>query len=153
MKNLNFYIEAGEKKTGGTRALERALGVPQNTISMVKAGKRGLKTIACAKLADLLNEDEAKIIFASELITENDEQNRKFLQKKLEALAACILLASVVNFVTPTPAEAAPVLNSMLQNNVYYVKFKRLIRRLKSLFAGWKNGNPTNGALPAYCPG
>jgi len=133
MKNLNYFIEAGEKIAGGTSALEDALEVPRKTISMVKAGKRGLKTIACGRLADLLNEDAEKIIYASELVTEKNEAARKYYQKKLEAIAASVFLFVILNM-TPTPSQAAPALDKSLTTLYIMSNCKRIYGRSKQWF-------------------
>ncbi len=76
--NLRAYIEQGEEFQGTLRALGEYLGQAATVLSDAKAGKRGLPSIACVKLAQLLGVDPTTVIAASELVTEKKEDRRAF---------------------------------------------------------------------------
>lgn len=115
---LRDYIEQGAKKAGSLTALGLMLGMSQPTISGAKAGKRSLTNAAAVQLANYIEADLVAVIAANELVTEKDEKKRAFWSPFVNhAKAASIALAFslVTNFVTPSPAEAAPPLNSASQ--------------------------------------
>lgn len=113
---LRDYIEQGAKKAGSLTELGKMLDMSQPTISGAKAHKRPLTAMAIVKLAKFLDTDLESLIAANELVTEKDEKKRAFWTPFVEhARAAGIVLALsiVTNFVTPSPAEAATLLNSV----------------------------------------
>ncbi len=74
--NLNDFITKGIESQGTIRALATYLGQQPNAISEAKHGKRGLPNYACMKLAQLIGEDERRVIAASELVTEKNPERR-----------------------------------------------------------------------------
>lgn len=107
--NLKEFIDRGVLITGGQKQLGELLSVSSQQLTDAKRGRAGLPPAACGLLAEILNEDETVILAASELLTEKHPRRRAYWEKKLERLAACVLLG-VISVVTPTPSEAAPLL-------------------------------------------
>ncbi|UCV24908.1 hypothetical protein [Ferribacterium limneticum] len=109
---LRDYIDTGAKKAGSLTALGLMLGMSQPQISGVKAHRRSLPMKAAVELAEFIGADLKAVIAANELVTEKDEKKRAFWHPFVNhAKAASIALAFslVTNFVTPSPAEAAPL--------------------------------------------
>lgn len=133
MEYLIKTIENGAKECGSIAALEIQLELPKKTLYEVKAGRRGLSTEACFKLADLTGESVVRLIAESEAITAKAEK-ADFWKKKLhelEAMAACLILATVTTLVTPTPSQAAP-LSQVLDSTVYIMS--NCWRRITAFF-------------------
>lgn len=109
---LRDYIELGAKKAGSLTELGKMLDMSQPTISGAKAQKRPLTAKAVVQLAEFIDADLKAVIAANELVTEKDEKKRAFWHPFVNhATAASVALAFslVTNFVTPSPAEAAPL--------------------------------------------
>lgn len=111
---LKDFLEIGAKKAGSLTALGKLLDMSQPTISGVKAHKRALTIEAAVKLADYIGADLRTVIAANELVTEKKEEKRRFWAPFVEhARAATFALAvtsvCAANFVSTTPAEAAPL--------------------------------------------
>lgn len=120
---LKDYLDAGAKKAGSLTALGLMLGMSQPTMSNIKAGKRPMPIDAVVKLADYIGADLRALIAANELVTERKEEKRAFWTPFTELGRAAVFLlallfACVTNFVTPTPANAAPVLKVAPQDFV-----------------------------------
>lgn len=114
---LRDYLEIGATKAGSLTALGKILDVSQPNMSHAKAHKAKLPLDAVTRLADYINADLKTLLAANELVTEKKEEKRAYWRPFVEhARAAAIALAmtilSVTGFLTPTPAEAAPVLQS-----------------------------------------
>lgn len=115
---LRDYIEAGNLKINGGKQLADYLGIHANSVTDAKAHRRGLPNDACFKLSQLLGVPVAEVIAASELATEKKEAKRQFWlpfvqNAQMGRIASYALILGVVtNFVTPTTAEAAPLLES-----------------------------------------
>lgn len=115
---LRDYIEKGLSIKGSREALGTFLGMQPNHITNAKAHQRGLPNDACVKLARLVGAEPLAVIAASELATEKKPERREFWvsfmnpAKSARLAGIALLLAFVTNFVTPSPAEAAPALNS-----------------------------------------
>lgn len=116
---LRDYIEAGICEKGSVNSLAEYLGVHPNHISNAKAHQRGLPADACVKLCDLLGVELRSVIAASALATERKAEKRAFWlpfvqnpagMRRIAGIA--LILTFVTNFVTPSPAEAAPALNT-----------------------------------------
>jgi plasmid maintenance system antidote protein VapI len=75
---LREMIESGAIKAGNQTNLAKVIGVHAEVIYAAKAGRRGLPASACFKLAAILGIEEKKVIAASELATEKDEEKRAF---------------------------------------------------------------------------
>lgn len=74
--DLNGYITKAVEVTGTIRELSDRLQIPANAISDAKRGTRGIPAFACVKLAQLIGEDERRVIAASELVTEKNPERR-----------------------------------------------------------------------------
>lgn len=119
MDYLRKIIAEAAQKVGGVESLEDYLDLPRRTLSM--AGKsRGLPDIAQAKLEDLMELPSGSLRAPSAIITEKKPERVAYWKKKLtefEKLAACVLVGVILNM-TPTPSEAAPMLDKSL-NTLY----------------------------------
>lgn len=113
---LRDYIEEAIKRKGSVKALAEYLCIKSNNVTNAKAHQRGLPSIACVKLSELLNVDLKTVLAASELATERKEAKRAFwrpfVQNTTElskAASYALILSFVANLLTTNPAEAAPV--------------------------------------------
>lgn len=109
MDYLIKTIGIGAEIAGDQKHLEAKLDLARGYLSDVKAGRRGLPIEACFKLAELTGADLVHVIAESEAITAKKPEKVEFWKKKLEALAACLILGVVTNFVTPAPSQAAQI--------------------------------------------
>ena len=130
---LREFIERAEIAAGSQKALGEIIGQNPSHIRNAKSGKQGLPAYACVLIADLIGEDEIIVIAASELATEKHANRRAIWKKKLEAIAAGLLLASVTSLVTPTPAQAAP-LSQVIDSTLYIMSNTR--KRFIAMFLG-----------------
>lgn len=108
---LRDYIEQAAKKAGSLTELGLMLGISQPHMSHAKAMKKPLPVKAIVQLSEYIGADLKAVIAANELVTEKDEKKRAFWSPFVNhAKAASIALAMtlVTNFVTTSPAEAAP---------------------------------------------
>ncbi|MFA6015800.1 MAG: hypothetical protein WC742_12105 [Gallionellaceae bacterium] len=105
--DMKKLIERAEIAAGSQKELALKIGQSESNIRAAKGGARGLPTYACVLIADLIGEDEIVVIAASELATEKHANRRAIWEKKLEAIAACLILAFVTTVVTPSPANAS----------------------------------------------
>lgn len=111
---LRNYIEQGIKAKGSVLTLASYLGINPNSVSNAKAHSRGLPNDAAIKLARLIDVEPLAVIAASELATEKKPERREFWlnfgnpAKAGRVAGIALICASVTNFMTPTPAEAAP---------------------------------------------
>lgn len=118
---LRDYLEIGARKAGSLTALGKLLNLSQPNISGVKAHKRPLPIDAVVKLADYIGADLKAVIAANELVTEKKDDKRAYWLPFAEhARAACavLVISGVTSFVTPTPAQAAPIANQAPQDFV-----------------------------------
>jgi plasmid maintenance system antidote protein VapI len=112
---LRDYIEQGVKKFKTITALAEELGLERPSLSAAKAHQRGLPAYAIVKLSAILDLDPRVIMAASELVTERKEEKRAFWlpfvkNAQLGRIAGLtLILATVTNLMTPSPAEAAPL--------------------------------------------
>ncbi len=77
--DLRAYIARAEKITQSSQSLAELIGVRPQELSSAKKGARGLPTVACGKLADLIGESHWTVQCASEVLTEKDEEKRNYL--------------------------------------------------------------------------
>lgn len=112
IKNMREYIEMGEKKMGTQIALAQFLGMHDSSVRSAKMGKIGLPDHACIILADLIEEPRLEVIAASNLVTEKNADRRKIFESCFSKAAVIVLLVGVTMIVTPSPAHAAPLLDS-----------------------------------------
>lgn len=111
---LRELIELGANKAGSVAALGRILDLTREATTQAKSHKRKLPTDAVIKLADYIGVELRVVTAANELVTEKDEAKRRFYapfveHAKAASIAAALAIALVTNFVTPTPAQAAPL--------------------------------------------
>ena len=90
MELLAYITKAIELKTDQTD-LAHALGVHRDVLTHAKAGRRGLPTLACVKLAQLIGEDERRVIAASELVTEKNPERRAVWLPFVQEIAAAAM--------------------------------------------------------------
>jgi predicted transcriptional regulator len=114
---LKDYLEMGARKAGSLTALGNILGMSQPRMSRSKAQKEPIPIDAVVKLSDYIGEDLKAIIAANELVTEKKDEKREFWRPFVEharaaSIAFILTIALVANFMSPTPAEAAPLLDS-----------------------------------------
>lgn len=109
MEYLTSVIEKAAQQAGDQKRLETALGLAKGYLTEVKAGRRGLPVAVCYALAEMIGEDERRVVAASELITEKKAERRAVLLPFV-AHALTVIFATVILFVTPSPVKAAPVL-------------------------------------------
>jgi hypothetical protein len=125
---LKFFLETGEKTMKTQRALAKYLEQDDSVLRAAKAGKRGLPDYTCIKLADLIDAPRLEVIAASNLATEKNEERRKLFETCFSKAAGIILTVGAFSMATPSPVEAAPILdvtNNQLEeekHTVYYVK-------------------------------
>ncbi|QVX38327.1 Cro/Cl family transcriptional regulator [Ralstonia solanacearum] len=122
------YLDALIQKQGlkNDRALAAYLDVGTNTISQWRTGTRSMDHEMCLKLALALEmENPLPIIMAADMDrAERAGQHSLWevfsMRMAHSGLVAILvaLLASVTNFVTPSPAEAAPLSHSTGQRFV-----------------------------------
>lgn len=106
---LREMIEAGVAKAGGNVAeLARAIGSSRETVSRTKSHKQPLTLEACARLAQYIEIQAIEVIAANRRATATKEEDREFWKIFGKAASICAL-SLVTFFVTPSPAEAAPV--------------------------------------------
>lgn len=107
---MKKYIELGEEKAGSQKKLAEYLETRYTTLVLVKSGKKSLTTALCIKLARYIQEDELKVIAASNLIIEKDENRRKIFEScfsKVASFTLAIFIFSVISIMTPQPANAS----------------------------------------------
>lgn len=121
---LKDYFDRGIEKTGSLTALGLRLGISQPHMSRMKTGKLPMPAEKCVLLADLINADRFQVIAAAKLASAKDEDKKIFWQHLVDHARAAVMatfLIGVTSFLTPTPAQAAPVLKSS-PDVLYYVK-------------------------------
>ena len=109
--DMKTYIEMGEKRAGKQSELAKYLNVRYTTIGLVKSGKRGLPEALCIKLARYIDEDEIKVIAASNLVTEKDEERRKIFESCFSRAASVTAAAIVISILTLIPQSTVNALN------------------------------------------
>ncbi len=117
---MKKYIEIGEKKAGKQKDLALILAIKDNHLRNAKSGRSGLPIEVCIKLADYINEDRLKIIAASNLVTEKNEEKRSILKscfKYTSKAASIALLIGVTSIMSPPPANAA--ISPAPERNIY----------------------------------
>jgi len=86
--DLKACIAEGAAKIGTQKALAERLGVTEQNLAAAKCGRRGLPGYACVKLAQLIGEDERRVIAASELVTEKNPERRAVWLPFVQEIAA-----------------------------------------------------------------
>ncbi|KHL05309.1 hypothetical protein KOL72_15315 [Ralstonia sp. B265] len=111
-------------------ALAQLLGVSQNAVSQYRSGARTMDNEMCLRLAQLLDmENPMPIIMAADMDRAERAGQRSLWEvfsPRMAHSGPVALLVSlglgVTNFVTPSPAEAAPLSHSSAPNTLHYVK-------------------------------
>lgn len=132
---LKEFIVAGIQIAGTSRKLAAIIGIGANELTDAKAHRRGLTLEAAVKLADYLQADLRTVIAANALATEKKEEKRRFWSPFVEharaaSFALAITSACVTSFVSPTPAEAAP-LQKEVPARFILCQIRKKERRLK----------------------
>lgn len=104
--DLRELIDTGATTIGSQRALALALGMTEKNLSDAKAGRRGLPDFACFRIAEIVKVDPAKVIAASALVTEKDEERRKVFYPFVMGRAAAIIAATAMLGITALPQNA-----------------------------------------------
>lgn len=114
---IRDYIKSGSEKAGSLTALGKKLDLSQSYMSQVKAQTKPLPIDAAMKLADYIGADLRSVIAANELVTEKKEEKKNYWMQFVKGANAAIMIVvlGVTNFVTPSPAEAAPLTQTMRQ--------------------------------------
>jgi plasmid maintenance system antidote protein VapI len=132
-------------------ALAKLLGVRQNAVSQYRSGTRTMDNEMCLRLAQLLDmENPMPIIMAADMDRAERAGQRSLWEVFSPRMAHSGLMAvlvalglGVTNFVTPSPAEAAPLSHSPALNTLHYVKLlawisTRLKQALRAIQASTK---------------
>lgn len=112
------------------RGLAKLMELVPSAVSHYRTGRRSMDNEVCLRLAQLLDmENPMPIIMAADMDRAERAGQRslwevfspRMAHSGLVALLVA-LLASVTNFVTPSPAEAAPLSHSEHPKTLHYVK-------------------------------
>jgi hypothetical protein len=130
---MKIFLDEAEKRVGGRSALVLRLGISSQQITNARAERAGLPIPACIALAEIIGAEPLVIITESELVTEKNEDRRSILKKYAGGVMGLIagLVLSVSLIMTPTPAQATPMLKT--DSAMLYIMLNRLLRlaRLK----------------------
>ncbi len=149
---LNDYIDMAVAKCGSIQAVADAIGTQRENLSAAKRGKRGIGAYPATRLAQIVGVEPLEVIAASELVTEKNEERRKFWSPFVEhARAACLMagIAIVMSILTPSPVQASenePWASAGDKNDFYYVKLWKAIKKAWArLASAWRNAK---GSVP-----
>lgn len=106
---FKLLIERAEKTAGSQKALADMLGQSPSKLRDAKSGRCGLPIAVCYQIAALIDVEVSVVVAASELVTEKKPERRAVLLPFVSH-ALSVIAASVVLLVTPTPSQAAPLL-------------------------------------------
>lgn len=73
---LREMIEKASKTADNQADIAKVIGVSAKALTEAKAERRGLPAFACVRLAQMIGEDERRVIAASELVTEKNPERR-----------------------------------------------------------------------------
>lgn len=129
-KFLDAAMEALSLTTD--KQLAEALGVKPNTLSQWRKGTRTVDNETCLQLAQVLNmTDPMPVIMAADMDRAERAGQRSlwevFSRRMAQAAAPAtlaVLVASVTNFVTPSPAQASTGADSV-SKSMCYVKSRK----------------------------
>jgi transcriptional regulator with XRE-family HTH domain len=113
MKTTGEYLKEAKSKLNATDyRMAKLLGITQSATSNYALGKRVMDDTTAAKLAGLLGIEAMEIIAAANAEREKGEKKEFWenFYKRLGGIAAGIFVA-VTLIVSPTPSQAAPMLN------------------------------------------
>jgi len=129
------YLDEAIKRHGlkNDRALAEELGLVHSAISHYRTGRRSMDNEVCLRVAQLLDMDNPMpIIMAADMDRAERAGQRSLWEVFSPRMAHSGLVAllvslglGVTNFVTPSPAEAAPLSHSSAPNTLCYVKSRR----------------------------
>ena len=111
--DMRELIEAGNEKAGEQKALAALLGINPIDLAQAKAGRRKLPAPACFILAQYIGIDPARVIAASELVTEKNEERRKVFYPFVIGRAAIILASTAIIAATALPSESQAAEDTM----------------------------------------
>ena len=130
---LREYIREAAERAGGLTNLGFIVGVSQSNLSHQRAHRQRMPIEAAVKLADYLEVDRFTVIAAAEMAAAKTDEQYDFWEHLLnhcKAASIALAISLSINFVTPTPAEAAPRLESHKADFVL-CKIRYLISMLK----------------------
>lgn len=116
MRNTIFYIDEAKKKLGieSDYGLAKELGLSRAAVSLWRNGKGSMDDYAATRIAEIIGVNPLIVIAAVNVEKEKTEERKEYWKnfyERLGGIAATILLA--VNLImTPTPSEAATILES-----------------------------------------
>lgn len=116
------FLDAVKERHGlaSDTALAEFLGVTQAGISHYRSGRRTMDNETCLRIAQALDMDDPMPVIMSADMDRAERAGQHSLWEVFSRRMAraatpatlAVLVASVTNFVTPTPAQAAPALDS-----------------------------------------
>lgn len=136
--DMRELIEAGSKKAGEQKALARFLRLAPTVLADAKAGRRGIPAPACFMLAQYLGIDPARVIAASELVTEKNEERRKVFYPFVMGRAAMIFATTALVGTIALPSDCqAHSGNLPLASRILDIMSNRRLRQIKAAFREW----------------
>jgi hypothetical protein len=130
MRNIDDLLDAAKEKSGSDNKTAAAIGVDRQQVSGWRRREYLPNDVHRAELCKLTGWSLEEVVAAVNY-EKNPEYWENFL-KRLGGIAAGVFVA-VNLIVTPTPADAAPVLKA--NNATVYIMLNR-VRRLKQLALG-----------------
>lgn len=112
------YLDQLRQAKGFTNDTELAdfLGVKQNTISQYRHAKGFMSNEVCLKVAAGLDMDSPLSVIMAADMDRAEKTGQQSLWEvflpRMAGVSAALLLGIVTNFVTPSPAQAAPALEN-----------------------------------------
>ncbi|AJY27652.1 hypothetical protein BTM_84 [Burkholderia thailandensis 34] len=113
MKSIQYLDKLRETQALKTdTALAEFLGLKQNTISQYRHGKAFMSNDVCLKVAAGLGMDNPLLIIMAADMDRAEKAGQQSLWEiflpKMAGLSAALAIGVFTNFVTPSPAQAAP---------------------------------------------
>lgn len=115
MEKSIYYLDKAKEKLGikADNEIATKIGVTRAAISSYRVGRTVMDDFAAAKIAEILGLNAMEVIAAANAEREKGEKKEFWenFYKRLGGIAASIFFA--VNLImTPTPSQAAPMLNA-----------------------------------------
>lgn len=107
MKTIDYLDQLKELKDWSDYRLEKELNLSDGAIAHWRKGRSVMSDTTCAMIQDLLGLKDDRIIYQANKERSKKEAERIYWQRKLQALAATIIITNLI--LTPTPSEAAPI--------------------------------------------
>ncbi|VVD70766.1 hypothetical protein PFI31113_00592 [Pandoraea fibrosis] len=116
MRSTKYLDELRQQKQfKNDTELAEYLGLKQNTISQYRHGKAFMSNDVCLRIADALLMDSPVPVIAAVDMDRAEKAGEHSLWEKflprMAGAAGALAVCVVTNFVTPSPAQASPVLN------------------------------------------